>query len=150
MNQKLDIRSIKAKETHGVRHPILRAGRPLSSCVFDGDESASTLHIGAFYGDKLVGVLSAYEKKHISLKQKNSYQVRGVAVLEDFQNHGIGKKLMAHIEHTIPHNSMIWLNARERAANFYRQLNYKQYGDMFMIEPIGWHYCMYKTISHAS
>ena len=68
------IQAIEAASTHVIRHPVLRKGHPLESCIFDGDELASTLHLGAYLDEKLVGVLSAYENN--TFDEKNTYQVR--------------------------------------------------------------------------
>ena len=65
------IQAIEAASTHVIRHPVLRKGHPLESCIFDGDELASTLHLGAYLDEKLVGVLSAYEKQHPAFDEKH-------------------------------------------------------------------------------
>ena len=54
------IKEILAEETHCVRHPILRQGRPIEDCIFTADQEATTVHLGAYLDDKLVGVLSIF------------------------------------------------------------------------------------------
>ena len=44
----MEIRSISSTQTFEIRHPILRAGQPLESCKFIGDEDEETLHFGAY------------------------------------------------------------------------------------------------------
>ena len=51
-----DIKKISAEKTHAIRHPMLRQGRPIEDCVFDGDKDPKTIHLGAFIENKLVGV----------------------------------------------------------------------------------------------
>ena len=142
------IQAIEAASTHVVRHPVLRKGRPLESCIFDGDEQASTLHLGAYLDEKLVGVLSAYKKQHPAFDEKNAYQVRGVAVLETHQTNGIGRLLMHCIERELSRKKvpLLWLNARLSAVPFYKKLGYKVEGGVFDLPLIGPHYCYYKTL----
>ena len=60
MNISLEIKSISSSETYPIRHEVLRVGRPIESCKFDGDEQTETIHYGAFENNKLVGVISCY------------------------------------------------------------------------------------------
>lgn len=140
--------AIPAKLTHLVRHPMLRKGRPLASCVFEGDELETSVHLGAFHKGQLVGVASAFLKEHTQLKSKWSYQIRGVAVLTEFQGQHIGKALMEGIEQQLSSkaSTLIWLNARTKAVPFYKALNYLPFGDAFNIAPIGQHYCYFKHL----
>lgn len=142
------IKEILAEETHRVRHPILRQGRPIEDCIFAGDQEATTVHLGAYHDDKLVGVLSAYKKNHPAFNTVKSYQIRGVAVVTDFHRKGIGKKLMDDIEKRMMERKidLIWLNARIAALDFYTSLAYHQKGDAFEIEGIGTHYYFYKLL----
>lgn len=148
MKTKIKLRAITAKDTHAVRHPMLRRGRPISSCIFNGDQDPNTLHLGAYLEDELVGVLSAYLKIHPDFKIENSYQVRGVAVLTEQHRNGIGRLLMKAIEQKLlkKNTSFIWLNARVTAVPFYEQLQYSVHGPVFDIPPIGLHYCYYKHL----
>lgn len=59
---KIDIKRITADETYPLRHAILRYGKPLETCFFDGDNLDTTKHFGAFKDSKLVGVVSYYEQ----------------------------------------------------------------------------------------
>ena len=45
-----------------VRHPVLRAGKPVETCYFEGDELPTTTHFGLFFDELLIGVLSVYKK----------------------------------------------------------------------------------------
>lgn len=143
-----DIKKISAEKTHAIRHPMLRQGRPIEDCVFNGDKDPKTIHLGAFIENKLVGVLSAYQKSTSAFEVKESYQIRGVAVLTTAHRKGIGRALMANIEHQLKQRKidLIWLNARITAVDFYTTLAYQQKGKAFEIEDIGTHYCFYKIL----
>ena len=148
MSNVLEIKEISAKKTHAVRHPMLRQGRPIEDCVFQGDEDKTTVHLGAFEGKELVGVVSAYQKTCQDEGQSKAYQVRGVAVLEEHQRKGIGRELMAQIEVVLrkKNATVIWLNARATAFEFYTSLHYIQKGDPFDLPLIGTHYYFYKEL----
>ena len=143
-----DIKKISAEKTHAIRHPMLRQGRPIEDCVFNGDKDPKTIHLGAFIENKLVGVLSAYQKSTSAFEVKESYQIRGVAVLTTAHRKGIGRALMANIEHQLKQRKidLIWLNARITAVDFYTTRAYQQKGKAFEIEGIGTHYCFYKIL----
>jgi hypothetical protein len=44
----LKYQKITALETYSARHAILRKGKPLSTCQFDGDDLESTHHFSFF------------------------------------------------------------------------------------------------------
>lgn len=145
----LQLQEISANDTHIVRHPILRKGRPISSCVFSGDNTPTTVHLGAFLDNQIIGVLSAYLNTHPDFGIKNSYQIRGVAVLKEHQRKGIGRLLMKAIEAKLlqKNTTFIWLNARIAAVPFYEELQYAVHGSVFDIPPIGLHYCYFKQFT---
>jgi ribosomal protein S18 acetylase RimI-like enzyme len=143
------VKIISSKETHTVRHPVLRAGKPVDSCVFDGDNLETTLHLGILHEHKLIGVSSFFKKSNsIISSEKTQYQLRGMAVLESFQGKGLGHILLKHGENMLreKHITAIWCNAREVAINFYKKNNYQVIGKSFIIKDIGLHYTMYKNL----
>lgn len=142
------IKNISAKETFLVRHPVLRTGKPIESCAFDGDDLKTTVHFGYFKDEKLIGVVSLFYNNNTTFINPNQFQIRGMAILPEFQNHGFGKKLVNHCENYIQNQKdlLIWFNARENAVSFYEKLHYKKTGDPFLIADIGLHYLMKKEI----
>lgn len=141
------IKKITHLQTYIVRHPILRAEKPIHSCAFQGDELNTTVHLGYYIQENLVGVISVFKNSSI-FPLENQYQIRGMAVLTALQNQGIGQKLVNFAEqHIAQHNNdpyIIWLNARQNAVLFYKKLGYHIHGDEFEIESIGIHSLMYK------
>ena len=57
------IREIDFTATFAVRHPVLREGKPIATCFFDGDDVTTTHHFGAFVNKKIIGVVSVYQNK---------------------------------------------------------------------------------------
>ncbi len=138
---------ITTAETYLVRHPVLRKGKPIESCAFNGDDLHSTQHFGLFDADRLIGVLSLFVEKCDLFETETQLQFRGMAVLESEQNKGIGEQLMRYAESQITLQSpyLIWLNAREKAISFYKKMGYQSIGEPFIIGDIGTHFVYYKT-----
>jgi len=141
-------RLITAQETYPVRHAVLRPGKPISSCVFDGDEFATTFHIGGYVKDTLVAVASFFEVDHSKYEFNNALQLRGMAVLEAYHGCGYGQQLLAYGEGLAQqkNKSILWMNARVSALGFYTKLQYTQIGSVFEIPQVGAHYVLFKKM----
>lgn len=148
------IKQITAKETHPVRHAVLRKGRPIEDCIFEGDHLETTTHLGAFHDANLVGVATLVCRKDNSIAvletapENRCYQLRGMAVLENQQGKHVGKKLLKHAERLLikMHCQYLWFNARELAVPFYQKQDYEVVSDVFEIVQVGPHYKMVKKL----
>jgi ribosomal protein S18 acetylase RimI-like enzyme len=142
------IKEIPSKETYTVRHPVLRKGKPLESCTFEGDDLETTHHFGLFFDNDLIGIISLYSKINTTFAGENQAQIRGMAVLEQHQKKGIGEALVKHCENYCLQKKMdlIWFNARTAAVGFYQKMNYKTVGEAFDIKDVGEHYLMFKKL----
>ncbi|HEX9980058.1 MAG TPA: GNAT family N-acetyltransferase [Flavobacterium sp.] len=143
-----DIRRISSTETYPVRHPVLRRGKPLETCRFEGDERASTEHYGLFDNGELTGVASLFETRSSYFAEENQAQLRGMAVLESHQKKGFGEKLVRFAEEQAKAKgaSLMWFNARIIAVPFYEKCGYSIIGDPFDIGDIGEHFVMFKRL----
>lgn len=81
----ITIKEIPSKETYAVRQPVLRKGKPIESCIFDGDDLETTHHFGLFDDENLTGIISLFEKINPIFAERNQAQIRGMAVLENHQ-----------------------------------------------------------------
>ncbi|OYQ33147.1 GNAT family N-acetyltransferase [Flavobacterium cyanobacteriorum] len=142
------IKQIAPEETFAVRHPVLRPGKPLEACVFDGDNLPDTIHFGLYDDDNLGGVASLFKAVNPAFKEERQLQLRGMAVLPAYRNKGFGEKLVQAAEaYAISGGTgLIWFNAREAAVGFYEKMGYKKTGARFVIQDIGPHYVMYKIL----
>jgi ribosomal protein S18 acetylase RimI-like enzyme len=142
------IKQIHYSETYPIRQVILRPGRSLETCFFQGDELETTIHFGLFMGDKLAGIISLFKNNSHLFIEENQYQIRGMAVLEEYQKYGFGRQLVTHSEAFLKNIStkLIWFNAREVAVNFYKKSGYQIMGDVFEIPDVGPHYVMWKML----
>ena len=140
------IKEITTIDTFLVRHPVLRAGKTIESCRFDGDNLETTKHFGYFISEKLVGVVSIYKTSNIISTKLYQYQLRGMAILNEYQKKGFGEKLVIYCENYAVQNQVkfIWFNARASDVKFYEKLGYSKSGKSFEIPEIGKHFLMNK------
>ena len=144
----LKIVKISAIDTYSIRISVLRKEKSIYLCPFDGDNLSTTFHLGSFLNDNLVGIISVFKAQNVLFESENQFQIRGMAVLNENQNQGIGKFLVQEAEANIKkeNGNLIWMNARKGAIEFYLKLGYFVQGDAFEIEEIGTHYKMMKQL----
>ena len=144
----IEIKKISGFETIIVRHPVLRAGKPIETSHFEGDDLTSTVHFGLYFDKQLIAVISAFEVKNKLFTEENQYQIRGMAVLDEFQKKGFGEQLLNYCENEIriKKGELIWFNARETAVDFYKKSGYEIIGGQFEIPDVGPHFILFKKI----
>lgn len=145
----LRVLEISAEETYPIRQELLRSGRPLEEVQFQGDQDATTVHLGVFLNDRLIGIASFVRNKHESFEFQNQYQLRGMAILPEFQKRQVGHLLLHAGENLLKNEKnceFLWCNARESAVNFYLRNNYKTHGDYFEIPNVCTHIVMVKPL----
>jgi ribosomal protein S18 acetylase RimI-like enzyme len=105
-------------------------------------------HLGVFIDSKLIGVCSFFKYNHQLLTEEFQYQLRGMAVLNTYQNKGLGNILLNYGETLLKekNTNIIWCNAREKALNFYKKMGYEIIGEPFNIKDIGLHYVLWKKL----
>lgn len=142
------IKKIDVNDTYFIRNCVLRIGKPIESCYFEGDELLTTTHFGMYAVDKCIGILSIFRNKNDNFEALNQFQIRGMAILPEFQKLGIGKKLLQYCENLFLETTetVIWCNARENAVVFYEKMGFCKMGNPFIIDDIGVHYIMYKSL----
>lgn len=143
------LRKIAAEETYQIRSEVLRPGKPVSECHFEGDFDENTFHLGIFQDQRLMGVASFMKNKFHEFQDPIQFQLRGMAVLPEGRGKNYGKKLLLEGENILKNeykSVLLWFNAREVAEKFYQKYNYKTYGDYFMIPNVCLHIVMFKTI----
>lgn len=142
------IKKITAQETFLIRNLVLRPGKQIGTCYFEGDNLEQTTHFGYYDNKKIVGVVSVFKNKNSIFKSTKQYQIRGMAILEEFQGNGFGKLLVKHCEDYLIARSanIVWFNARENAVLFYEKLDYNKIGFPFNITNVGIHILMFKKL----
>lgn len=144
------IKKTSSVETFSVRHPVLRKGKPLESCHFEGDDLETTQHFGLYLEQELVGIISLFKKSNPDFQERNQYQIRGMAVLENQRKKDFGKALILYSEEQCKNQSvdLIWFNARMEASGFYEKMGYQKIGVPFEIPDVGEHIVMFKKIKN--
>ena len=144
--EKITLKEINYFDTFPVRSAVLRKGKPIETCFFLGDEAIYTTHFGLFIENSLIGVASLFKTNNENFEQKNQFQLRGMAILEEYQSSGFGKLLIEEIFNFIKINQteLLWFNARETAVSFYEKQGCIKKGASFEIPEIGTHFLMYK------
>lgn len=145
----MQVKQIDYRDTYPIRHQMLRPGRPIETCHFEGDDNDLTFHLGAYVDEKLASVASFYFKSHPEIKdQEYQYQLRGMATLPEYQNQGLSRALLKTAFPIIQNNhvKLLWCNARVGAAGFYENCGFIRVGEEFEIPDVGPHYLMLKNI----
>jgi GNAT superfamily N-acetyltransferase len=133
----LEIRPATFEEILNLRHEVLRAGRPLESAYYPGDESGAGAHWGAWSGGELAACVSLYTV------EGPSTQLRGAATAPHWRNQGIGEALMRAAiaawwsDTSAPRN--LWCNARVAAITLYERLGFVAEGERFEFPQVGPH-----------
>ena len=142
----INIAKIMSVETYSIRISVLRHGKKMEVCPFDGDNLATTAHFGMYFDAALVGIVSVFKLNNPAFAILNQFQIRGMAVLDNYQHQGFGKLLIESAENHVKllNANLIWMNARKNAVPFYLKLGYVTSGDSFIIDGIGIHFLMIK------
>lgn len=141
------IKFIRPEETLSIRSEVLRPGKPLEECVFDGDSGEGSFHLGYFNHERLVGVATFHLKSHEKYGGKG-FQLRGMATLPSFQKSGVGNQLLnfAIVYLRGQDANYLWCNARKVAYAFYYNLGFEFISPEFEISGIGPHREMFLKI----
>jgi GNAT superfamily N-acetyltransferase len=151
---KITIRRVAVEKILPLRHRILRAGLPPETAGFDGDDAETTWHLAALMGpdsggatEAVIGCLSYMLN---SFNNEPAWQLRGMAVEQAHQRHGVGKRLLTHAEEALAADGKtdrLWCNARVPAADFYQKQGWAVVSDVFEIPTAGPHVKMTKKLN---
>ncbi len=143
---KIEVKKITYQETFPVRSAVLRQGKPIETCFFLGDDAQETTHFGLFKDNKLIGVASVFKVKNENFEKTNQYQLRGMAVLKEFQGLGFGNEILEKVCQFVKSENVdvLWFNARENAIPFYQNFGFTVLGNSFDIPEVGLHFLMFK------
>lgn len=151
MEEERKVKKISTSETYSLRWSELRQGLPIEDCYFANDDHPETFHLGCFVGEQLASIGSFYKDNTKRFCVNESYQLRGMATLQEFQGKGLGLGtriiekafdilLQNHIE-------VLWCNARASAVGFYKKMGFEINSEEFEIPGVGPHYVMSKKVS---
>ncbi|HLW63623.1 MAG TPA: GNAT family N-acetyltransferase [Flavobacterium sp.] len=148
----IQIKKCTPDETIALRHKVLRSNMPKKESTFEGDYDEDTLHLGAFDKEKLIGVITFHRKKSNTFKAHPVYRLTGLAVLEEYRQKGIGKKLVKKgVDKLTKDDSIfIWCFARDFAINFYKKMGFSLKVQQIIIPNLGSHRIMFKFVAREN
>lgn len=149
MTTTIHIDEIPAAALYSIRQAVLRPGRALAECVFEGDTSEKTFHLGLSMDGNLIGVASFMQNSNPLFKEADQYQLRGMAVLSQFKGQGFGASLLIEGEKRLKNlasKPFLWFNARDHAIGFYEKFGYKAIGQKFDVPGVCQHIVMFKLL----
>mgnify|MGYP003530879417 CR=1 FL=1 len=120
----IHIEQIAPNLTWPIRYQVMYPEHDLDFVKLENDDEG--IHFGLYYNQKLTGIVSVFNEGKI-------YQFRKLAILEEAQGLGLGKKLMeAVIEYCkLQKAENLWCNARANAKDFYKRLGFKETETVF-------------------
>ena len=144
MEKAVEVRTVAAAEVLPLRHAVLRAGWPVDSAVFAGDDTPTTKHFAAFRKAKLLAVASVFQMEMPEHRGVSAMQLRGMATAPVARGTGLGRALVAASIEFAKKNEigLLWCNARTEAAGFYSKLGFQTVGPEFDIPGVGPHFRM--------
>ena len=149
--ERYTIVDIGAEQTLSIRQQVLRPNWVADQCHFEGDQDATTFHMGAFQDDLLVGIATMMIDRSPELDQfaEIQYRLRGMAVLPGYRDQGIGGAILDACLKEVQQRgcSLFWCNARVTAERFYTAAGFSKTSETtFEITGAGPHFLMYKQL----
>jgi GNAT superfamily N-acetyltransferase len=130
----LVVRDIELARTIDLRSRVLRAHMPGVPAVAASDDLPATWHLGAFAGERLVGVVTGFPQEAPGHPGVPAERFRFMAVEPDVQGGGVGRALLDEVSARARSRGMrlLWANGRDSALTFYTRLGYEVVGDEFI------------------
>jgi predicted GNAT family N-acyltransferase len=143
---KVEIKEVTIEDILPLRQEVLRNGKPLEECFFDGDSSINTIHLALFINKKIIGAATLLNDSHKNFTFESQIRLRGMAIKPNVQKIGLGKRLLHHIEKESKKKApvLLWFNARTTAVDFYKKEGFLVEGKEFNMNGVGPHFLMYK------
>ncbi|MGZ3692509.1 MAG: GNAT family N-acetyltransferase [Pseudobdellovibrio sp.] len=143
------VEKITAAQAMDLRMRVLRPHHPREMCEYAEDNLETTFHLGILQNGKVICNGTFMLQGHEKLKSNHtSYRLRGMATDPDFQQKGLGRKIIMAAEEMLKQKNcdLLWFNARVSAEGFYQKLGYTALPEIFNIDTIGAHKVMYKKL----
>ena len=140
------ITTIKTHHTYVLRSLLLRPGQETHNCMFDGDSEKTTVHLGCFFHNNLIGIATLLKRDNERIGLSFQYQLIGMAITDCHRRQGIGTKLLVKAESILLEKGVrsLWCNASVESEPFYTKNGFKITGSEFLIKDLGLHILMHK------
>jgi predicted N-acetyltransferase YhbS len=129
------LRSVPVALVRPLRHRVLRPGWPESAVHTDRDEDPETIHLAAFSGADVVGVVTLFPDAFPG-DARAALRFRWMAVDETRRGTGTGLALMRRAAAVARYGGfeVLWAHGRETALGFYERLGFSVIGDGYTDE----------------
>lgn len=116
---KADIQTISADDTWPVRQHVFWPDQPISQAMLPNDGDGS--HYGAYVNGKLVAVASLFP-------DGTSVRLRKLATLPDYQNLGIGSRLLEFLVEQAQQQGYesLWCRVQAQALPYYQNFGFTE------------------------
>lgn len=144
-----EVRKIGPEMTYNLRHAVLRPQQTIEDCKYDSDHEDYAFHVGAFFQGKLISIASFIVDQNPDFPIERQYRLRQMATLDEFRKLGAGRAVVNYAENLIKKQSVyfLWCKGRTTVQEYYSNLGFKEYGEVFDYPPIGPHILMYKKLT---
>ncbi|WP_426441072.1 GNAT family N-acetyltransferase [Bradyrhizobium genosp. P] len=140
-NLELEVRLISLEDGDALRQTVLRPGDKSWRFLFA--PTSDFFHMGAFYADQLVSVVSFLVEPldNAGVRRGETWRLRGMATDPKMQKRGVGGQLLeqglAEVERR--KGDLVWCYGRTSAGTFYQDHGFKRHGGVFDIPGTGLH-----------
>ena len=112
-----------------IRHRVLWPDKPVEFVRVEGDQAG--VHFGLYRNFQLVTIISLFA-------EGESLRFRKFATLPEFQNQGLGKKMILFVTDYARENNFkrVWCDARTDALSFYERSGFRKFSEAFKKEDI--------------
>lgn len=128
----IEIKKAALDEILPIRHVVLWPDKPFEFVKVEGDETG--VHFGLYQNDQLVSIISLFG-------EGESIRFRKFATLPEFQNQGLGKKMILFVMDYAREAGFkrIWCDARADALHFYERVGFEKFSEVFVKENIDYY-----------
>ena len=107
--------------------------------VFPEDGRPGAFHLAVRKDDIILAVASFSEEPSPHRPGRSAVRLRGMAVDQPFQRHGVGRLLVTTVIDRLRSEGVdvLWCNARDSAGGFYARLGFEVVGDGFVLPESG-------------
>jgi GNAT superfamily N-acetyltransferase len=121
------VRQVPVGVVRPLRHRVLRSGFPEESVHTDRDDDPRTVHLAAFAGDDVIGVVTMFPEPFPEDPARPAQQFRWMAIDEARRGSGAGTALLRHAASIADDGDfeLMWAHGRDTAQGFYERLGFR-------------------------